>query len=487
MLNRVEVGGIGRLRTWLDRVPVYGESKADWRYIPVSHRAPTGSADMANLVRMQLTELRLRPGHINWETTMPYTGAVYAAIKEVDREEVMDTYPKGPSGLNIDYVHRLSWPGQLFKTALAFSFMLTGTKILDEVIVGVPLEFHRAFIYLALNAARNVVADLSAKHGFSNWPSYLHHVKWDKMTDSLLVTSFAYFILSSLIENLSPYLGGVSGNLWIAGAVTTIDGVLQVGSRLWRGFPKEVAKHDFFRPLVGDLIALSICLAVGIPISAQVFTYLVMRKVFCETWSGNLEARAKRLEKVTDRYRNLEAVLRLEEYKVPDAEAMAAINLAYLAEEKSLSDQVIREIISNNYMGMVRKRGFIERFGSIRGRRIWHALISSGYVDRHGIIHPAFKKGGEFNVQRITLNDYERESVLMMMEDGISFAQDDLSPILAQIKAAMEDDTRIEQTIEFLFQGECPEYAAEMKKQFRNNRVSLHQSGGLNAAAALPT
>ena len=77
-------------------------------------------------------------------------------------------------------------------------------------VMGVSAAMRNAFIYLGLNAVRNITADLIAKHRFrpQYWLKHLEHIKWGKLTDSLLVTALAFPLLTSAKGYIHHRLGG---------------------------------------------------------------------------------------------------------------------------------------------------------------------------------------------------------------------------------------------------------------------------------------
>ncbi|MFA6549325.1 MAG: hypothetical protein WCT39_05315, partial [Candidatus Margulisiibacteriota bacterium] len=378
----------------------------------------------------------------------------------------------------VEYEYPLSRGGQLLKTGICFAGLMAGLPIPSVgVIMGVPLEFHEAFVYLGLNALRNFAADLSAKHSIGEWGNFLHHVKWNKMTDSMLVTSLGYVILSSLIAALRPIVGEDAARFVIPVILTLLDGALQIITRLIRGFPVEVAKYDFFRPLIGDLGAAAAFGFIDTDIGSHAFAYLMLRKVFSESWSGIIEARSKTKEKITQRYNDFISVLDLDQYKVPDPAAVAAINLAYLAKVKSLSPGVIDEIVASGCIGRIDKNdfsgwGYVERWGILR------ALRQGGYLGRYGIIGPNFGERDRFRLdgfilnQLIVLRESEKNKIFDVLTNRVCQEKSKVLIRIISIYAAMIDDERIEHAAASIFPGdEWAKYKEEMLRQFRINRV----------------
>lgn len=337
---------IKRPRTIIGRIfqsPVH--KQINWRYKPIQPQRANTRANFHNFA----IHLNIHPGNVNWQSVSPYQGAIYAAIKAADRPAVENNYPVMPPEVPASYIYPLSFGTQILKVAVCFWAMLGAHSLPYLGAVGVPVELRETIAYLTLNAARSAAADLTAKHGLrpKSWLENLQHIKWDKLTDSLLVTSLSYIVLSQAKKVLHASLDQLAWE-WVLTplSLTLIDGTIQFITRGWRGFSKRTAKYDCFRPLVGDLGATFFMGLTGSSLSGG-FTYLFTRKIFAELWTGVVESREKRRQKIEDRYRNLRRIFELEKYNVRDPKAMMAINLVYLTSNKSLGKNSFRGLSRN--------------------------------------------------------------------------------------------------------------------------------------------
>ena len=185
---------------------------------------------------------------------------------------------------------------------------------------------------------RNATADLMAKHwvDVSVWRENLGHIKWNKMTSSLLVTALAFPLLSFIKEGIHLLSSGYGGIEFAATflAVSLVDSLIQFATRKCRGFDQAVAKLDMLRPVVGDAGSVLLFWAMGWDLGAN-FGYLLVRKLFAEGWSGVVEGRQKYQEKIAQRRKNFHKIFDLDNYKIPDPAALAAINLVYIMSAKS--------------------------------------------------------------------------------------------------------------------------------------------------------
>ncbi|MFA6170476.1 MAG: hypothetical protein WCW67_05195 [Candidatus Margulisiibacteriota bacterium] len=304
------------------------------RFVPVEHYRPSTIFSAKRLV-YHLGLIVEGPNAIDWGKLVPYKGAIYSAINETisttNSAEPMQRVP-------VEEIPSLTWGGLSIKLGLSFWAMLGQVNLSNlNIILGVPTDFYHAFAYLSLNAARNVAADLVAKHGrdVTVWWKNADHIKWDKLTDSLLVTSGAYMFLSTLKDILHAHYGGAKIE-WLVTPflITTLDGFINSVTRKYRGFNGKVVYYDWFRPLVGDLAA-TLCLLVAGSDLKSGFAYLMVRKVFCELWSGHWESAEKRREKIDDRFKDYEKIFDFDAYQVPDPQAMAAVSLVFVVNNKT--------------------------------------------------------------------------------------------------------------------------------------------------------
>ncbi len=294
-------------------------------------------------------KMSMHPGNYDWKGIVSYGGAIYSALEKVDRPLVNRSFPKAPENLNISIEMPISWGGTIFKTAASLYLMTKGLPVSDVFMLREASDFWKTTIYLGLNAIRNAISDLSSKHGFDirEWKNNLHHIKLDKLTDSMLVTAFCFPILFAIKEALHEKFGGTNIEPLITSAtISLVDASLQYVTRRLRGFDKSVAIKDTLRPIVGDFSTLLLSMA-SKTIMSNSFLYLLSRKVFAELYSGYIEAKAKRREKEREREDAIERTLNIENYKLPDKMryAMAAINLVYLTSVKSVTKWLYSDIL----------------------------------------------------------------------------------------------------------------------------------------------
>ncbi|MFH1390125.1 MAG: hypothetical protein ABIH56_05350 [Candidatus Margulisiibacteriota bacterium] len=345
-------------------------------YKPVEHIVPPNHEYASFLIRL-LGRYTNGPSQIDWGTISPYKGAIYAAIDQADGT---GSIKNSCNNLLSESVTPLTWGGLLVKVGFSFYAMLGQVNLpLVGISLGVPTEFHMAFTYLSLNAARNLAADLVAKHGLSPRECWANkkHIKWEKLMDSLVVTSTAYLFLSSLKDYLHGQLGS-SPLEWAFTpmAITLADGTYNWLTRKYRGFNGKVAFYDFFRPAIGDVGAtLSLWLTTQDLKSG--FVYLLIRKVFCELWSGHWESRDKRLEKIAHRVQDFENIFDYVKYKVPDPAALAAINLVFVMRHKTMARRAFIENYAPQLMGgdeLAKKHFFSAQQALMDDQRIEKAI-----------------------------------------------------------------------------------------------------------------
>jgi len=311
-----------------------------WRYRSAKYQKPVdGTAARETL--NQFNQLKMHPGHYQWNELVPYRGFIFSTFRKVDQKAMKSAYPEGAPGIPAEYTYPLAWSGQLLKVGASVLLMTQKITLPYIGLLGIPAEYRYAFGYLSLNAVRNVLADLISKHSvsFREWWDNLAHIKMKKLTDSLLVTAASYPVLSWVYQNMSKM--SISDNWrWVAIplVVTFVDGLFQSATRFFRGFSTKVAELDFFRPLLGDLSAASIFYSTGAALSLEnCFSYLILRKIFCELWSGSIEGVDKRQQKIEQRRKNLVKIMAFQNYRTKDPQATAALNLVYFLEVKSLA------------------------------------------------------------------------------------------------------------------------------------------------------
>ena len=286
------------------------------------------------------------PGSYDWKGITSYGGAIYSALQSVDRPAVNAAFPHTPEGMSVSIESPITWGGLIVKLGLSAYFMTKGIPG-DWMYFENATALWKTSVYLGLNASRNVLSDLIAKHGIDlkEWSQNLHHIKLDKLTDSLFITSLCFPILFAIKSGLHANLEGNPYEALITSAtICLVDSGLQYVSRRLRGFNKKLAAADSLRPVTGDLGALAVSL-LSPSILASSFLYLLTRKMFAESYSGIIEGVAKRREKLVERYDALNRILDLGRYKVPDKYAMAAINLAYIVRVKSVTERAFKTIL----------------------------------------------------------------------------------------------------------------------------------------------
>ncbi|HTY12781.1 MAG TPA: hypothetical protein VMD02_01185 [Candidatus Omnitrophota bacterium] len=320
-----------------------------YRFNPIDHKVPGDPLETKFIVRT-FAELNVHPGYCDWNKIMPYSEPVISAMDKVDGETIKAAYPAGPKNMPITYLNPLYIGNQLFKVAASFYLMMEPIKISLLGLASVPATFSATFLYLSLNALRNIAADLISKHRFypEEWLKHLFHIKIGKLTTSLLVTGFAFPFLT-LTQTVIHTLTGGSGMEWLAIplSITLIDGLINYWTRKMRGFSNQVANLDMLRPLMGSLFASSLFYLAGAG-ELNSFKYLLIRKFGCEVWSGFVEARDKRMEKLRERKADLQNVFKLDAYCLPDPEAMAAISYVHLIGVKSLAKDTFSECVIKN-------------------------------------------------------------------------------------------------------------------------------------------
>lgn len=341
------VGGFSRL---FDRTPLFRSQRYNYRYSEVLFAKPADETGSQKIIE-EMHSLGLHPGAYEWRNTTSYAGAVFSAIHNVDiiRSEKDPEY-------NLEKFHAVrepypTWESTLAKTALSFAIMTMGLPIPFFGRLGVSTDFARASFYLGINALRNVVSDLSAKHGLDikECVSHLEHIKWSKLTDSILTTSICFPILAVIKESLHQGLDSpLLEPFIVAPCIFLTDAIMQFSFRKIRGFSSRLALRETLRPAVGDAGAFACWQIIQqfIPgMTLGTYSYLVTRKIFSELYSGHFEAAEKRREKTEDRVDALSRIFDLSRYKMADPAAMAAINLVYIASVKSVTRFVLRDII----------------------------------------------------------------------------------------------------------------------------------------------
>lgn len=310
---------------------------------------PSQSDAMSRQLIKGMHDLDLHPGNYDWKGIVSYGGAIYSALQKIDRPLVNVSFPEVPEGLDITIEAPITWGGLIFKLGASAYFMTKGLPSGNALMFEGATELWKTGIYLSLNAARNAFSDLISKHGLDvkAWGRNLHHIKLDKLTDSVLITALCFPILYGIKEGLHANFGGNPIEPYITSAtICAADSGLQYISRKLRGFGDSVAIKDTLRPVAGDLGALALSLASPALLGSG-FLYLLSRKVFAESFSGYVEAKAKRSEKQAERKDALDRVLNIANYRMPEdlRYAMAAINLAYLISVKSVTKWLYKDII----------------------------------------------------------------------------------------------------------------------------------------------
>ena len=173
----------------------------------------------------------------------------------------------------------MEWGGVIIRATGALAVVTQGY-------FGIPLNLREAFVYLSVNAGRNIFSDLMPKHGVSlkRWVhNFSQHIKWRKLTDAMMVTAVAYTALSSLKKFMHLKFGAHIEYEMIAVPVslTIVDSTIQFVTRKLRGFSEGVARLDMLRPVVGNGLASLVFLALGLDYS-QHFLYLLICKFFNE-------------------------------------------------------------------------------------------------------------------------------------------------------------------------------------------------------------
>jgi len=331
-------------KTFIKRLFLWPITKrVAWRYLPVDHVKPA-NADAAKLIINIKAGLSEHPAAISWHSITPYTGAIYHALKQVDNGVLQGKFPEGDPKIPSMYIHPPIGIIQALKIFAGLYVMQHKFELPYLGALGVPTSWKMAFLYLSINAARNVASDLIPKHGLRplRWISHLDHIKWNKLTDSLLVTAVSFPILYYIKDKLHIHFAGQELEWFITpAAVAGVDSMIQLVTRIERGFSTKVAIWDVFRPFVGDISATAAFAAFGGDYGAAL-AYLFTRKIFAELFSGVVEGADKRTEKMNERKKNLEAIFDLNGYNVPNPQAMAAINLVYLLRVKSVAREAFQ-------------------------------------------------------------------------------------------------------------------------------------------------
>lgn len=348
----VDLGLHGGLTKIFYRTPLYEAQKYNFRYSEAVLARPKDFHESKEVID-KMHALNIHPGAYEWRNTTSYGGAVFSAIHNVDiirsRKDpnychekfhaVVEPYP--------------TWETTLTKTAISFFLMSYGLPIPYIGTIGVSTDFSKVICYLGINAFRNIVSDLGAKHGreFIEWLKHLEHIKWNKLTDSLLATSFCYPILSLVKETISLSVENLLLEPFLVAPIVFLtDATLQFIFRKLRGFNTALAFKESLRPAIGDLVALSVWLIFPSLITGT-FAYLLVRKIACELYSGHFEAVDKRKQKREERLDALARIFDFSRYKVPDPAAMAAINLCYIAKVKSVTRFELKKILQTRTFG----------------------------------------------------------------------------------------------------------------------------------------
>ena len=304
------------------------------------------SVDDSRVILGQMRDLSLHPGNYQWHGMVSWGGAVFSALKYVDRPIIRDSFPHMPDGMKVLLEPPLTWEGIGLQIGLSITFMTYGLPIPFYGVLSAPTDFGKTALYLGLNAIRNMASDLISKHGLCAESCFrnLGHIKWDKMADSIFSTAFCYPMLSYLKGYMHDSISTNGYEALITSAsVCLFDAILQVAIRKLRGFPLKTAIQDCLRPVTGDAGAF-LTSTLFPSILGNPFLYLTIRKLYAETFSGIIEGSAKRREKIADRKDALQRVLNLDAYQVPDPPAMAAINLVYLTTIKSATRWPYRDL-----------------------------------------------------------------------------------------------------------------------------------------------
>lgn len=347
-----------RLVGWLNQ-PAYFWN-IDWRYRCCPNLSAKNLAESARIIDRAGRDCG-HPTMIKWSSILPYPGGIYHTFKAVDRPLVEKAFPNNPKIAVVDFIDPLTIGGQLGKTLLAFSLMMFKSLAAFLVLLAggdwsasglsffsASKEFGQALAYLSINASRSAAADLIAKAGPrpDKLKHVLGHIKIGKMTTSMLVTASAFPLLCWAKGEATEMFGeNLSGKFFTAATICSLDGLVQTVTRRLRGFTGRVAFWDFFRPVVGDSMALLTFVGLGLNWD-QHFLYLLTRKIFTELWTGHWESATKRKEKRLQRLNDLQKIFDLTAYKVPDPAAAAAINLCSIVSVKSLAVQALDIVIN---------------------------------------------------------------------------------------------------------------------------------------------
>jgi hypothetical protein len=371
-------------RVWHKRI--FGSTS--FRYIETAPYVPKDHISAKELIK-KIELSRLHPAVLNISDITPYEGAVFSVLKAVDQTDMDKNFPKQTPRIPAAYMRVPLLGDQLFKIGASLTAMTLPT-------LGMPDQMKNTLAYLSLNAARNIIADLGAKHRVTSWRKHLDHIKVGKLTDSLLVTSLTFPVLYFLKQHLHTSLADTPSEWYLTFlAISLSDALIQYGTRIYRNFSGDVAERDFFRPFIADAGALSLFYLGGIGLE-QSFAYLLARKVFAELWTGYVEISDKRREKVEERKQNLKDIFDLDAYKVPDPEAMAAINLAYLLHVKSVSRKVFLDMLQGKFTS--------ENFTEARFIEINKAMNNMGRIRRMSKF--LFEGGGWQKYHKAMLNEF---------------------------------------------------------------------------------
>lgn len=346
--RKIDQGLVGGIIKRFERTPLFRAQRYNFRYSEAVFDRPVSENESRVLIE-KMHSLGLHPGTYEWRNTTSYAGAVFSAIHNVDirRSEQDPDY-------NLDKFHAVTesyptWESTIAKTGISFAFMTMGLPIPFLGRFGASTDFARASLYLGINALRNVVSDLSSKHGLNmkEWASHFEHIKWSKLTDSLLTTSLCFPILSVIKESLHQGLDTpVLEPFVVAPCIFLADATMQFIFRRIRGFSMGLSLKETLRPAVGDMSAL-ICWLLFPGMLPTTFSYLVARKVFSELYSGHYEASEKRKEKIKERTDALTRIFDFSRYQMADPPAMAAINLAYIARVKSVTRFILKGMVKS--------------------------------------------------------------------------------------------------------------------------------------------
>jgi hypothetical protein len=345
------------------RRPVYSKD-GGWRYATMPHRGSKDAADTA-VVMTELRELGVPFGNIDRKKLgFCYGGMCYQTEHQVDEShQVVDPVPSDPAKngknpmiavkidektISIPIVPRqkLTWGGIMVSTAVAvFS--------LSQNYIGIPLKLVQSLGYLAINAVENALSDLVPKHGFNpkTWLRNLGHIKMKKLTEAGLSTAIAYPFLSSMKNNVHIGLGlGVGTEMaLVALAATAIDMFIVFATRLWRGFPKGVAKWDMLRPVVGNVLASLTFLIAGLDFSQHI-KYFFICKIFNACWSGPLVGLYQYWKKRDDRVDELKRIIYLDNPQLRDPIGQAALDLAHNLYEKPRARDHFEKALANGHI-----------------------------------------------------------------------------------------------------------------------------------------